>query len=82
MALRVAFDNAGDDVGEVGVRLDADKLAGFDQRGDHRPVLSATIRAGKQGVLAIQGQHPFILPMSGMKRRSIIAGILVSAEGY
>ena len=56
--LRVALDDAGDDVGEVGARLDADELAGFDQRDGHQPVLSATIRAGKQGVLAIQGQGP------------------------
>ena len=40
-ALRVALDDAGDDLSEVGVWLDADELAGLDQRGDHRPMLAA-----------------------------------------
>ena len=39
----MALDDAGDDVGEVGVRLDADELAGFDQRSDHRPMLAAAV---------------------------------------
>jgi hypothetical protein len=39
------LDDAGDDVSEVGLRLDADELTGLDQRGDRRPVLAAAVRA-------------------------------------
>lgn len=54
LAVRVAIDDPGDDVGEICVRLDANELAGFDQRGDDGPVFAATVRAGEQGVLAVQ----------------------------
>jgi hypothetical protein len=37
-------DDLGDDVGEIGVRFDTAQLAGFDQRRDDSPVLTATIR--------------------------------------
>ena len=57
-ALGVAVDDAGDDVGEVGVRIDADKLAGFDQRSDHGPVLGTAVGTGEESVLAIEGQGP------------------------
>src|SRR5215469_5086619 len=53
-ALRMAVDDAGDDVGEVGVRIDADKLAGFDQRSDHGPVLGTAVGTGEESVLAIR----------------------------
>jgi hypothetical protein len=52
----MALDDAGDDLSEVGVRLDADELAGFDQRSDHRSMLAAAVRAGEQRILAVQGQ--------------------------
>ena len=54
----MALDDAGDDVGEVGVWLDADELARLDQRGSLRPMLAAAVRASEQGVLAVQGQGP------------------------
>ena len=53
----MTVDDAGDDVGEVTERIDTKQLAGFDQRGDDRPVLSAAIRAGEQGVLAVERQR-------------------------
>lgn len=53
--MRVAGDDAGDDVGEVGVLVDAVELAGFDQRGDRGPVLSPAVGAGEECVLAIEG---------------------------
>ena len=43
----MAVDDAGNHVGEVTVRLDAEELAGFDQRGDHRPMLGTAVRAGE-----------------------------------
>jgi hypothetical protein len=54
----MALDDAGDDVGQVSLRLDADELAGLDQGGDHRPVLAYAVRTSKQGILAIEGQRP------------------------
>ena len=56
-AVGVAVDDAGDDVGEVGVRLDADELAGLDQRGDDRPVLGAAVGAGEERILAVEGER-------------------------
>ena len=56
-AVGVTVDDAGDDVGQVGERLDADQLAGLDERGDHGPVLGAAVRAGEQGILAGQGKR-------------------------
>ncbi len=41
--------------------------------------LATTVRTGEQRILAAQSHHPFILPMSGKKRKFIIAGILISA---
>lgn len=54
----MALDDAGDDVGQVSLRLDTDELAGLDQRGDHRPVLASAVRTSKQGILPIQSQRP------------------------
>ena len=46
-----------------------------DQAGHDRPVAGPAIRAGEQGVLAAQGHHGVILPMSGRRPSSITAGI-------
>lgn len=58
LALRMAGDDAGDDVGEVGVRFDAVELATLNERGDCRPVLGAAVRAGKERVFTVQGNRP------------------------
>ena len=50
-------DDFGDDVGEVGVRLDGVELAGFDQRRDDRPVLGPAVGSGEQSVLPIKGDR-------------------------
>jgi Family of unknown function (DUF5372) len=42
----MAVDDLGDHVSEVGVRVDAVELAGFDQRSDDGPMFPATIRRG------------------------------------
>ena len=51
----MARDDAGDDVGEVGVRVDAVELRGFDERGDRRPVFATAVGAGEERVLSIEG---------------------------
>lgn len=53
LAIRVAVDDPGDDVDEVGVRLYADELVGLDQRGDDGPMFTAAVGADEQGILAI-----------------------------
>lgn len=42
-----AQDDAGEGVGEIGLGIDAAQLAGFDERGEGRPVFGAQIMAGK-----------------------------------
>ena len=58
MALRMAGDDAGDDVGEVDVRVDAVELRGFDERGDRRPVLATAVGTGEERILPIEGDWP------------------------
>jgi hypothetical protein len=52
-----AYD-PGHDVGEIGVRLDAVELRGFDERGDDGPMLCTTVGAGEERVLSGQGERP------------------------
>ena len=54
-ALGMPGDDALENVGEPGVRLDAVELRRADQGGDDRPVLGAAVRPGEEGVLAGQG---------------------------
>ena len=42
-----AQDDAGEDVGEIGLWIDATQLAGFDERGEGRPVFCPQVMAGK-----------------------------------
>ncbi len=42
-AVRTIVDSPGDHGSEIGVRLDAGELAGLGQRGDHGPVLGASV---------------------------------------
>ena len=58
LAVGMAVDDLGDDVGEVGVRFDAEELAGLDQRGDDGPMLAAAVGAGEECVLAVQRDRP------------------------
>ena len=55
LAVGMAVDDPGDDVGDVGLRIDDVEFAGLDQRGDDRPVLAAAVGAGEERVLAIEG---------------------------
>lgn len=59
LALRMAVDDAGDDIGEIGLRVvDGVELAGFDERGDDGPMLAAAIGAGEERILAIECDRP------------------------
>jgi hypothetical protein len=53
LAVGVAVDDPGEDVGEVAERFDSVEFAGFDQRGDDGPVLGAAVRSGKECILAV-----------------------------
>ncbi len=47
-------DDPGQDVGEIGKRIDVVELAGLDQGRDDRPVFGTTVGSGKQRVLATE----------------------------
>src|SRR5262249_49494559 len=48
------IDQLGEDVGEVGLRIDAVQFAGFDERSNAGPVLRAMIVTGEERILAIK----------------------------
>ena len=54
LTIGMAVDDLGDDVGEIGRRIDGVELTGFDQRGDDGPVLAAAVGTGEERVLAVQ----------------------------
>ncbi|MBB2671529.1 UNVERIFIED_ORG: hypothetical protein GGE44_001080 [Rhizobium esperanzae] len=78
----MAVDDLGEDVGEISLRFDVVEFAGFDERCDGRPVLGPGVGTREEGIFSIESNAPFILPMSAMKSRSIIAGIRISARGF
>ncbi len=67
---------------QPGLGIDVVQLAGFDERCDHGPALTALIRAGEQGVLTVERHHPFILPMSGTMWTFDIPGTPVSGAAF
>src|SRR5262245_64260503 len=54
---RPEIDELGEDVGQIGLRLDAAELAGLDQRSDAGPVLRALIMPREQRILAIENKR-------------------------
>ncbi|KWV53656.1 hypothetical protein AS026_03115 [Rhizobium altiplani] len=78
----MALDDGCERSTQVDQRIDSIELAGFDERGDGRPILCSCIMPGKKSVLTVEGNAPFILPMSAMKLRFFIAGILILARGF
>ena len=62
------------------MRIDAVHFAGLDERGDDGPVFGTGVVAGEEGVLAVQGQFPFILPMSAKFIGFIINGMPILAR--
>jgi hypothetical protein len=54
VAVRMTVDDPGQDVGEIGKRIDVFELAGLGQGGDDRPVFGSAVGPGKERVLAIE----------------------------
>jgi hypothetical protein len=50
----MSIDDPGEDIGEVGKRIDVVQLTGFDQRGDNGPVLGAAVRACEQRIFPVE----------------------------
>jgi hypothetical protein len=53
----MSADNADNDVGEVGLRIDVVEFAGLNQGGEDGPVLGAAIGAGEEMVFAAEGER-------------------------
>jgi hypothetical protein len=70
-----AIDELGEDIGQIGLRVDAVKLGGLDQRCEAGPVDSTVVVAGEQAIFSIQRNLAVILPISGRMSVYIIAGI-------
>ena len=64
---------------EIGEGLDVVDFRGLDERCDAAPCASALVMPCEQSVLPVQGQRPFILPMSARSGKFIIVGIPISA---
>jgi hypothetical protein len=56
------------------LRVEAVELGTFNQRIDRGGAVAAGIGAGKQIILAANGNRPVILPISGRRSKSIIDG--------
>ena len=60
VAVGMAVDDPGDDVGEVGLRIDGVEFAGFDERSDDGPMLGSFIRRDLMmpGVWGVRWRSP------------------------
>ena len=56
-AVGPVVDELGENVGEVGLGIDAVQLAGLDQRGEHRPVFRPLVAAGEEGIFSGEGNR-------------------------
>ena len=74
--------DAGEHVGEPGLRIDVVELGSFDQRVQRSGALAAAIGAGEQPGPAAEGNHAVILPISGKKLRSMTAGTRCMGAGF
>jgi hypothetical protein len=70
---------AGERIGEPSLRVDVVELCGRDQCVEGGGAATAFVGAGEGPVFAPDGHHPFILPMSGRRWKSITAGIPILA---
>ena len=57
-AVGMAINDLGDDVGEVGLRIDGVEFAAFDQRCGDCPILGSAIGAGEERILPVQCYRP------------------------
>jgi hypothetical protein len=53
-AVGMAVDDFGDDIREIGMRVDVTKFAGLDERGDDGPMFSTAIGPGEQCIFPVQ----------------------------
>jgi hypothetical protein len=53
----VAGDESGEEVCEIGLRIDAIQFAGFDERSEDCPMLATPVGPCEQRVLAIEGER-------------------------
>jgi hypothetical protein len=74
--------DAGEDVGEILLRVEAAELGGLDQRVECRRAVAAGIGAGEQVILAADSNGPVILPISGRRSKSIIAGTHIMGAAF
>src|ERR1700726_622072 len=66
--------DAGKHVAQVGFGVEAVQFRRLDQRVHGGGPLAAAVGAGEEPILSAQSNRPVILPMSGRRSRSIIAG--------
>ena len=64
------------------MRVETVELGAFDQRVDRGGAAAAGIGAGKQVILTADGNRPVILPISGRRSRSIIAGTHIMGDAF
>ena len=74
--------DAGEDVGEPGLRVDAVELGGADQRVHEGGPVAAALGAGEEPCLAAEGNRAVILPMSGRKLKFVTAGTRSMGDGF
>src|SRR3954462_8482643 len=68
--------DASEDIGNIGLRVEAIEFCGFDQRIEGSGAPAAGIGAGEEVILAADRNHAVILPMSGKRSRLTTAGTL------
>jgi len=78
MALNHSFEH----ISEIGKGLDVVELGRGEERSDNGPAVAAAVRAGEQMVLAAESNRPVILPISGRRSSSIIAGTHIMGAAF
>ena len=73
-APRRMVGDADEHVGEIVLRVETVELGTLDQGVDCSGAAASGIGAGKQIILAANGNRPVILPISGRRSKSIIDG--------
>lgn len=78
--LFVSASNGDQDTGQIAMGFNPVEFAGLDQGRDDGPVLCASFVPGEERVFTVEGQFPFILPMSGRFIGFIIDGMPILAR--
>ena len=73
--------DAGEDIGEPGLRIDIVELGGDDEGVHRRGALAPAVGAAEQPRPSAQSDRAFILPISGRIVSFTIAGTLISDAG-